>query len=49
MNFGIANALNCGKKSIGINLKHPEGVKIIKKLTSKADILLEPYRPGKNS
>ncbi|XP_060869387.1 alpha-methylacyl-CoA racemase [Metopolophium dirhodum] len=38
--------LNGGKKSISINLKHPEGVEITQKLIIKADIVLEPYRPG---
>jgi len=41
--------LNGGKKSICINLKHPEGVEITQKLIINADIVLEPYRPGKNS
>ena len=39
-------ALNRGKKSITLNLKHPEGPKILKKLAGSADVLLEGFRPG---
>ena len=35
-----------GKKSIALNLKDPEGIKIALKLISDADILLEGFRPG---
>jgi len=47
--FEFTSFLNGGKKSIGINLKHPEGIEITQKLIANADILLEPFRPGKNS
>ncbi|XP_060837312.1 alpha-methylacyl-CoA racemase [Rhopalosiphum padi] len=42
----LTGFLDGGKKSICINLKHPEGVEITQKLITNADILLEPYRPG---
>lgn len=29
-----------------LDLKHPEGVKIFKKLCKTSDVLIEPYRPG---
>lgn len=45
----LTGFLNGGKKSISINLKHPEGIEITQKLIINADIVLEPYRPGKNS
>merc|ERR1712004_416669 len=35
-----------GKKSIAVNLKHPEGNKVVKRLACNADVLLEPFRPG---
>jgi alpha-methylacyl-CoA racemase len=35
-----------GKRSIGIDLKSPEGVDTVLRLVEKADVLLEPYRPG---
>ena len=38
-------AQNANKKSIGINLKMPEGKKIFKKMVKKADVVLENFRP----
>ncbi|CAL4123124.1 unnamed protein product [Meganyctiphanes norvegica] len=35
-----------GKRSVAVNLKNSEGVSVIKKLASKADIIIEPYRRG---
>lgn len=43
---GLKDTLSCGKKSICIDLKQTEGIKITKKLALQADIILEPYRPG---
>ena len=37
---------NRGKKSITLNLKSPKGMEIAKKLTSKADVLVENFAPG---
>lgn len=34
------------KKSLTLNLKHPEGLAILKQLLSEADILIENFRPG---
>ena len=34
------------KKSITLNLRTPEGQKILKKLVAEADVLLENFRPG---
>ncbi|MDD7973286.1 CaiB/BaiF CoA transferase family protein [Roseinatronobacter alkalisoli] len=39
-------ALNRSKKSIALNLKSPEGVKIAKGLARQSDIVLENFRPG---
>eukprot|EP00124_Ichthyophonus_hoferi_P002836 Ihof_evm7s213 gene=Ihof_evmTU7s213 len=41
-----APLLGRGKESIAVNLKTNEGLAIVKKLADRADILLEPYRPG---
>jgi len=37
---------NCGKKSISLNLKHSEGVKIAKELAKSCDVVVENFRPG---
>jgi len=41
--FYIANR---NKKGLSLNLKTKEGLEILKKLTEKADVLLENFRPG---
>ena len=38
--------LNRGKRSITVNLKRPEGVKVFKKLVKKCDVLIENFSPG---
>lgn len=43
---GAIDQLARGKRSIGVNLKSPEGVDTVLRLVEKADVLLEPYRPG---
>ena len=35
-----------GKRSIALDLKKPEGVGVLRKLCSSADVLIEPFRPG---
>ncbi len=39
-------SLNRSKHSIGLNLKHPEAIKIVNQLIKKYDIVLEQFRPG---
>lgn len=34
------------KESMTVNLKHPEGVEIVRKLARQADIVVENFRPG---
>lgn len=34
------------KRSITLNLKHPDGLAVLKKLLAEADILIENFRPG---
>lgn len=34
------------KKSLTLNLKHPEGQEILRRLVAEADILVENFRPG---
>jgi alpha-methylacyl-CoA racemase len=38
--------LNRGRRSVGVNLKHPEGVETILCLVESAEALLEGFRPG---
>ena len=35
-----------GRRSIGVDLKNPEGVELVLKLVESADALMEGYRPG---
>jgi len=37
---------NCGKRSIGLNLKSPEGLALAKELVGWADIVSENFSPG---
>ena len=39
-------AQNAGKRSITLDLKHPEGKAIFKKLVAIADVVVENFRPG---
>ena len=43
---GTHETLNRSKLSIGLNLKHPDAVKIVQQLVNKYDIVLEQFRPG---
>ena len=38
--------LNRGKKSLSIDLKHEEGLKIVKKLIEKSDVVISNFTPG---
>jgi len=39
-------SLNRNKRSISINVKHPDGVAIVERLACASDVLMEGYRPG---
>ncbi len=41
-----ADVLARGRKSIGVDLKHPDGVETVLKLIESADVLIEGFRPG---
>ena len=34
------------KQSVTVNLKHPEGVEVVRRLVAEADIVVENFRPG---
>ncbi|MES2184545.1 MAG: CoA transferase [Pseudomonadota bacterium] len=38
--------LNCGKRSMVLDLKKPAAVGLVRSLASKSDVLLEGFRPG---
>jgi alpha-methylacyl-CoA racemase len=43
---GSMDLLARGKRSVAVDLKRPEGVEAVLRLAERADVLLEPYRPG---
>lgn len=40
------DVLGRGRQSIGIDMKKPEGIALVKRLASRADALIEGFRPG---
>ena len=41
------DALRRGKRSIALDLKHPAGAAMFRKIVRHVDVLIEPFRPGK--
>ncbi len=39
-------AVNRNKRNIAVNLKHPQGAEVVKKLAAKADVMIESFRTG---
>jgi alpha-methylacyl-CoA racemase len=39
-------ALNADKRSIALDLKHPDGAEALRALAAEADVLVESFRPG---
>ncbi|MBI5545918.1 MAG: CoA transferase [Deltaproteobacteria bacterium] len=42
----LFHALNRGKRSLALNLKSPQGADVFRRLVSRADVLVEGFRPG---
>ena len=42
----ILDTLAHGKQSIAVNLKQKEGIDLIKNLSARSDVLIEPFRKG---
>jgi len=40
------DVLNRGRRSVGVDLKHPEGVATLLRMVEGADVLIEGFRPG---
>jgi crotonobetainyl-CoA:carnitine CoA-transferase CaiB-like acyl-CoA transferase len=38
--------MNRGKESLVVDLKHPEGVEVVRRLVREADVIVENFRPG---
>jgi formyl-CoA transferase len=38
--------MNRGKRGLAVDLKHPEGSEIVKRLAATADVFVQNYRPG---
>ncbi|TQN38029.1 crotonobetainyl-CoA:carnitine CoA-transferase CaiB-like acyl-CoA transferase [Blastococcus colisei] len=46
-NLGVSFlAQNAAKRSVTVNLKHPRGQEVFRRLVASADVLLENFRPG---
>src|SRR5215212_2607500 len=43
---GTKDTLMRGRPSIGVDLKHPDGVQTVLRLVETADALIEGFRPG---
>ena len=49
--MGVGGGINYdvtarGKRSPAVDLKQPDGLKVVRKLCRQADVLIEPFRPG---
>lgn len=40
------NVLNRGRRSVAVNLKHPDGAAVVLRLVESADVIIEGFRPG---
>ncbi|MEM9620654.1 MAG: CoA transferase [Pseudomonadota bacterium] len=43
---GFFHVLNRGKRSLALNLQHPQGVAITRQLAATADVVIQNFRPG---
>ena len=44
--FARFDVMNRGRRSIAVDLKHPQGVEVVLRLAAEADALVEGFRPG---
>ena len=42
----VYGQLNCGKKSLSLDLKHPAAIDIVKQLVGTCDVIVENFSPG---
>lgn len=43
---GSCDPLARGRRSIAVDLKHPDGAALVRRLAARADVLVEGFRPG---
>ncbi|KUP97826.1 CaiB/BaiF CoA transferase family protein [Thermobifida cellulosilytica] len=46
LSLGFAR-LNAGKRSVGIDLRRPEGQQLVRRLAAEVDVVVESFRPGR--
>ena len=44
--FTRFDVMNRGRRSIAVDLKHPDGVEVVLRLAAASDVLIEGFRPG---
>jgi alpha-methylacyl-CoA racemase len=44
--FARMDVMNRGRRSIAVDLKHPEAVEVVLRLAAGSDVLIEGFRPG---
>jgi crotonobetainyl-CoA:carnitine CoA-transferase CaiB-like acyl-CoA transferase len=42
----VSMSFNRNKRSIAVDLKHPEGPALVRRMAARADVVLESFRPG---
>ena len=46
LSLGFAR-LNAGKRSVGIDLRQPDGRDLVRRLAASVDVVVESFRPGR--
>jgi alpha-methylacyl-CoA racemase len=44
--FARMDVMNRGRRSVAVDLKHPDGVEVVLRLAAGSDVLIEGFRPG---
>lgn len=46
LSTAAGNVYGRGRRSIGVDLKHPDGIVVVERLVARADVFVEGFRPG---